>query len=260
MEFKNIFTNPKEVETLKDVCKLSASILKEIRDFTEIGKTPKQINDLAEELCKKNKAIPAFKNNRGPKGLFPGALCVSVNEETLHTVPFSTRKLQSGDIVKLDFGIAYKGIYTDHCATLGLGELSKDEEKLIKTAKMCVDLSLRKAVTGNKVGDISSVMQNLCQLEGFDFVKDYSGHGIGRVEDGFWQEPAVPSYGRPGTGFELKEGMVLCIENQITKGKADLELDYDGWTLRTKDGSKSAMFEHMVLVTKKEPIVLTNLD
>lgn len=245
---------------LKEACNISVSILKEIRDYTKIGVSPLEINSLAEDLCKKNNCLPAFKSNKGPKGYFPGAICVSVNDETLHTIPFSKESLRDGDIVKLDFGISYKGFFTDHCVTIGLGSLTDVEKRLINTAKMCVDLSLKKAKAGNKIGDISHIMQKLCDLEGFDYVRDYSGHGIGRVIDGFWQEPSVPSYGKESTGLTLIEGMVLCIENQVTMGSANLKLENDGWTLKTKDGEKSAMFEHMVLVTKSGPEVLTYLD
>jgi methionyl aminopeptidase len=204
--------------------------------------------------------VPAFKGVRGPTSDFPGAVCISVNDETLHTIPFSKRKFKSGDIIKIDFGIIYKNFATDHCITIGIGKLTDEEKRLINTAKNCVETAIKKALSGNTVGDISFALQTITELEGFEYVRDYAGHGIGKLEHGGLHiVPSIPSFGMPGTGRELVEGQTICIENQVSLGAADLILDDDDWTLKTVDGSKTAMFEHTVMVGKKKPLILTKL-
>jgi len=257
MQYKNVITTKEDYKILKEATAISVKILKELRDSVEIGVTAKFIDDLALELCGKYGVEPAFNGVEGILAPFSGNICISTNNEILHTIPSVKRVFKNGDIVKLDFGIVHKGYYTDHCVTVGLGRLSKDEEALIKTAKLCIDTALKNAVTGKTIGDISSVMQNICELSGFDFVTTYCGHGIGKS---LHLAPEIPSYGEPGEGEKLVEGMVLCIENQITIGKADLRLSPDGWTLKTIDGSKGAMFEHMVIVREGKPEVLTLMD
>ncbi|MEP7103671.1 MAG: type I methionyl aminopeptidase [Candidatus Dojkabacteria bacterium] len=257
MQYKNIITTEQDYKTLKEATEISTKILKELRDTVKIGISAKDIDDLALELCEKNKVKPAFNGVKGPLTSFPGNICLCTNDEVLHAIPKQERIFKSGDIVKLDFGVVHNGFYTDHCVTIGLGELTKDEDALIKTAELCINTSLKNAIVGKSIGDISSVMQKICEISDFDFVTTYCGHGIGKS---LHLAPEVPSWGYPGGGEKLIEGMVLCIENQITLGSADLKLAQDGWTLKTKDGSKGAMFEHMVIVRKGQPEVLTRMD
>src|SRR5260221_429499 len=189
---------------------------------------------------------------------FPNSVCISVNDAILHGIPHKTIIFKDGDIVKIDFGIIYNGFYTDHCVTVGLGKLKDEEKKLISTAKLCIDTAVKNAIVGNKISDISNAMQTIASVSGFDFVRTYCGHGIGKA---LWLAPEVPSYvSYNSTQINLVEGMVLCVENQLTIGKSNLILDDDGWTLRTVDGSKGAMFEHMVIVRKGKPEILTLLD
>lgn len=257
IEYKNIITSEEDYKILKEATAISVKILKQLRDAVEIGVKASEIDDLALQLCEENGVKPAFNGVEGVIIPFPGNICISTNDEILHTIPSNKRTFVDGDVVKLDFGIIYKGFYTDHCVTKGLGELSKDDAALIKTAKLCVETALKNAVVGKTIGDISSVMQNICELSGFDFVTTYCGHGIGKS---LHLAPEIPSYGEPGQGERLVEGMVLCIENQITIGEADLKMSSDGWTLKTIDGTKGAMFEHMVIVRKGQPEVLTWMD
>lgn len=253
----NIYTTKEEVENVKEACRISVSILKELKKLVVLGNTPNQINQLAEDLCLQYKVLPSFKGVAGTKVNFPGACCVCVNEETLHAIPFSDREFQSGDIVKVDFGVIYKGIHTDHCVTVGLGELSKDERRLIETTKLAVDTAIKQAYAGNRVGDISNALSTISHMAGFDYIRGYAGHGIG---PSLWEDPSIPYHGEKGTGPELKEGLLICIELQLSLGGGKLSLDKDGWTLRTSDMTKTAMFEHVVLVQKQKPLVLTRLD
>lgn len=256
MKYKNIFTKEEEVETIREAGRISAEILNELKSNAVIGKTPKDLHELAIQLCAKNHVEPAFLGVPGPISNFEGAVCISVNDATLHGLPFSNEPFKSGDIIKIDFGIKYKEFLTDHCVTVGLGELSSDEKRLIETAKLCIDTSLKQAVVGNTVGDISNAMQTIADMAGLKYVTSYCGHGIGKE---LWLEPQITSYGEAGDGPKLEEGMLLCIENQLSLGSAKLKMDDDGWTLRTSDGSKTAMFEHMVLVGKNAPEIITKL-
>jgi methionyl aminopeptidase len=256
MNDNNIITKKEDYEAVKEAASISVKILKEVKDNLEIGKTAKNLDDLVVELCKKYDVKPAFKGQPGILDPFPGNICISTNDEILHAIPKKGRVFKSGDIVKLDFGIIHKGFYTDHCITVGLGELAPDEKRLIETAKLCIDKAVEKAVIGNRVGDISNVLESITELADFKFVTTYCGHGIGKS---LHLSPEIPSYGYPGSGLELKKGMVICVENQITIGSADLKMDSDGWTLKTIDGSKGAMFEHMVYIGENGPEILTLL-
>lgn len=259
-QFPNTYTNLQDIETYKAAGAISAEILSELAGMTKVGVTPLEVNEKAGKLCKQNKVEPAFLGVEGPQDPFPGNLCISVNDVTLHGIPFSEVPFSSGDIVKLDFGIIYESFYTDHCVTVGVGELTAEDKKLINTARLCVETAIKRAVVGNTTGDIGYALQSVAELEGYNFVTNYVSHGIGKEEHGgLHANPKIPSYGQPGEGYVLEEGLAITIENQVSLGSADLRMDSDGWTLRTKDGSKSAMFEHTLLVGKEKPTILTKV-
>lgn len=257
MNYRNIFTKKEDQDTIIEATRISTEILLSLKNEVKIGVSAIDIDTLALELCKKHNVIPAFKGVEGYYGKFPSNLCISVNDEILHAIPKKERIFKSGDIIKLDFGIIYKGFFTDHCITVGLGELSDREKDLIATARLCVENAVKQAIVGNTVGDISNALQVTSEKNGFKYIKTYCGHGIGR---NLHERPEVLTYGEKGEGEELIEGMLLCIENQVVLGEPDLDLEDDGWTLKTKDGSKGAMFEHMVLVGKDKVEVLTSFD
>jgi len=257
MKYNNVFTNPEDINKIREATKISSEILKTLRDSVKVGVSAEEINLLAEKECAKFGVVPSFKGVEGPKMPYDKALCICVNDEILHGRPTDSTVFKSGDIVKVDFGIIHKGFYTDHCVTVGLAELTSEESRLINTAKLCIDEAVKEAVVGNYTGDISYVMENISNLGGFNFVTTYCGHGIGKS---LHESPEVLSWGDRKTGVKLVEGMLLCIENQITMGSAKLKLQPDGWTLKTVDKSKGAMFEHMVLVGKNSPEILTILD
>lgn len=265
MEYSNIIKTDQEYKTLKDATQVSVTILKQLISTTKEGVSAGEINELAGKLCKENSVLPAFKGVPGPKMDFDYNVCISVNDGILHGIPHSEIVFKPGDVVKIDFGVIHNSFYTDHCYTLMIAPDKVEENpnkqrelKLIQTAKLCIDTAVKAAIVGNNVLDISGTMQEIAELAGFKYVKNYCGHGIGRS---LWLEPEVPSYRwKNRENPELLEGMVLCIENQLTIGSSDLYLDEDGWTLRTEDGSKGAMFEHMVIVREGKPEILTLLD
>ncbi len=250
---KSLFKDKLSQQKVRKAADISMQILLDLRAHTVEGSCPLEINKLALSLCKKNKVIPSFLGVPGIKTDFPGNLCVCVNDETLHAIPFSKVPFKSGDIIKIDFGVIYEGIFTDHCVTVGLGHLDKEEIRLIETTKLAIQTAVKQAYEGNHVGDISNVIEQISTLAGFQSIHGYAGHGIGYS---IHENPSIPYTGKPNTGPKLEKGMLLCIETQLSLGTGKLSLDKDGWTLRTIDGAKTAMFEHMVLVDSK-PEVLT---
>lgn len=258
MTWANVIKTEEDYVNLKKATDISTGILKELRDNVKEGTGAGFINDLAYELCKKANVKPAFLGVPSPTGGFPSNVCISVNDTILHGIPHSNIIFKTGDLVKIDFGIIYKGFFTDHCVTKNIGEISIEEQRLLNTGKLCIDTAVQSAIVGNNVSDISKVLEEVATLAGFNFVRNYCGHGIGRS---LWLEPEVLTYTYSGMPqIPLIEGMCLCIENQLTMGKSDLYLDNDGWSLKTIDGSKGVMFEHMVIVRKNKPEILTLLD
>ncbi len=257
MKYRNVFTKQEDLEIIREATKISSKILLSLKKEVKVGVSAFDIDQLALKLCRDNNVIPAFKGVEGYYNNFPSNICVSVNEEILHTIPKKERVFKSGDIIKLDFGIIFKGFYTDHCITVSLGEITERESLMVKTARECVENAVKECRVGNTIGDISYALQSTAEENGFNFVKAYCGHGIGKS---LHESPEVLTFGNKGEGEELVEGMLLCIENQLVLGSSVLELQGDGWTLKTKDGSKGAMFEHMVLVGRDRVEVLTSFD
>ncbi len=258
MSYSNIIKSEKDYKTVKEAADISTSILRQLRDNVKAGVKASDIAELASELCLKNKVKPAFLGVPGPKSDFPSSLCINVNNTILHGIPHSSIEFKEGDIVKVDFGVIHNGFYTDHCVTVAVGEISAEEKRLIETGRLCIDTAIKEAVVGNNVSDISRAMQTVCDIAGFNYIRSYCGHGIGKA---LWLEPEVLTYTYKGQEeIPLEEGMCLCIENQVVLGKESLYLDLDGWSLKTVDGSKGVMFEHMVIVRKGRPEILTLLD
>jgi len=252
-----IIKTPKEIEQQKEACEIVARVLEEIRVAVKPGVTTKQLNDLAEKLTDKMKAIPAFKGVRArpPIKPFPAAICASVNDEIIHGIP-SDRVLNDGDIIGVDFGVLYKGFYGDAAITIPVGKISDKAKKLIDSTKESLDAAISKACEGNRLSDISHAVQMYVEEKGYSVVRDFVGHGIGRS---LHEEPQVPNFGPAGRGIKLKAGMVLAIEPMINEGNYDLKVLEDGWTAVTMDGKLSAHFEHTVAITKNGPFVLTKV-
>lgn len=257
MAYQNIVKTEQEYTDLKKACDISVEILRELRTAVKVGVSPKDIDELAGELCAKHKVRPSFLNVPGTKFPFPANLCVMVNDEAVHAIPYSEEPFKDGDLIKVDFGIIYNGFNTDHGVSIGIGELSDRKKSLISTVELSVETAINYAIPGNRTGDISNVLGEIALMSGFDSVSNFGGHGIWKS---IHMSPSIPFYGDPGEGEKLVEGLLICIENWITEKSAHLVLENDGWTLRTRDGSYSAMAEHMVIVRKGKPEVLTRLD
>lgn len=253
-----ILKTNEEIEKYKEVAAISTEIIKKMSLRLKAGVYPADIEKYCWELCKEYNVEPAFygvvQSGNPP---FPSSCNINVNDEILHAIPSSTRKLEKGDIVKIDFGIASQGLYTDQCYTFAIEEMNEKDRSLVMNAKLATETAMKKAIVGNTTGDLGETMETIAEMAGFEVLKNYVGHGIGRT---LWEEPAVPAYGLYDGGDELEEGMVLCIECQLTKGTDRTYIEPDGWTIRTMNGEKGAMFEYMVIVQKDKPIILTPME
>lgn len=244
-----ILKRPDEIEKMRASNRIVAEILTALQEKTKPGITTIELDRYSEEMAKKKGAKPAFKGYRG----YPFALCASVNAEVVHGMP-SNRILKSGDIISLDFGVYYKGYYGDAAITVPVGGISEDAMKLLKITEQSLYDGIRQAKVGNRLGDISSVVQNCVEAAGFSVVRDFGGHGIGKR---LHEEPHVPNYGIGGRGIELKNGMVLAIEPMVNTGTYKVNILDNGWTVVTEDGKLSAHFEHTVAITEQGPVILS---
>jgi len=246
-----------EIAVMAEGGNILKDILGKLAEAVKPGLTTEEIDQLARELVlswadkvPEAKISSSFWGYRG----FPGFVCISVNDEVVHGIPSSSRVLEEGDIVGLDFGLIYRGFHTDAAITVPVGKISKEAQKLLQTTKESLELGIEEVLIGNTVGDIGYVIQKYVEKKGFGVVKELVGHGVGRK---LHEEPYVPNYGRKGEGEVLKEGMVIAIEPMITAGKPAVDIASDNWTYKTKDHSLAAHFEHTVAVTKEGPKVLT---
>jgi methionyl aminopeptidase len=243
--------SPREIAIMRKAGQITAQILSELVHIIKPGLSTAELDVVAEKLCKDYGVIPAFKGYKG----FPCTLCVSVNEQVVHGIP-SSRVIQEGDIVGLDFGVILDGYYGDSAVTVGVGQISEQAKKLLEITKEGLNKGIEQTVAGNKLFDISYAIQNYVESYGFSVVREFVGHGIGR---NLHEEPQVPNYGPKGKGLPLKEGMVLAIEPMINIGAHAVRIEPDGWTAVTVDRSLSAHFEHTVAITTNGPEVLTLL-
>lgn len=208
-----------------------------------------QLDRFAEEYLKRNGGIPAFKGYRG----YPASICVSVNDEVVHGIPGS-REIREGDIVSIDVGVYYDGVFCDSAITVPCGRVTPEAEKLIEVTREALIRGIKVAKIGNRVGDISHTIQEFVESNGFNVIREFVGHGIGYD---LHEDPPVPNFGKKGEGYMLSEGMTVAIEPMVSAGDWRVKIDGNGWTARTVDGSLSAHFEHTVAITSDGPIVLT---
>jgi methionyl aminopeptidase len=238
-----------EIKTIKEGGKILATVIKEIEKMAQPGITTLELNRAAEALILSAEAKPAFKGYEG----FPYSLCASVNENIVHGYP-SNYVLKDGDILKLDFGVLYKGFNTDSAITVAVGNVSYEAKRLINVTKKSLRLGIKKAKVGNTIGDIGNTVQRFVEDQGFSVIRDLCGHGIGKKVH---EDPKIPNYGKRGTGEKLVEGMVICIEPMVAMGGYTLRKSDDGYGYATRDNSLSAHFEHTIAITNKGPIILT---
>ena len=247
----------KEIELMREACKLAYLTHKEVEKYIKPGISTMQLDKIAEQFIKDNGAIPAQKNYpSGEKGVpnFPATLCISINDEVIHGIPSKDVHLKDGDVVSIDLVVLKNGFHGDAARTYIVGKPSKEKQKLLDVTMKAFFEGIKYAVPGNRIGDVSHAIGEYVKKNGFSVVREFQGHGIGRE---MHEDPGVPNYGKSGKGVRLEQGMTIAIEPMVIQGKPDiLELE-DGWTIVTEDGSLAAHYENTILITEKEPEILT---
>lgn len=251
---KGLIKTPAEVLTIAEGGKILNSILRKTADLVKPGISTWELNEFAEKMIAKAGGRPSFKNYGPKKNPFPSGLCTSINEVVVHGIPSRDAILKSGDIVGLDIGMEYKGLYTDTAITVAVGQVSPKAKKLIEITQKALNLAVKEARPGTTTGDIGYIIQKTAETAGFTTVRDLVGHGVGYDVH---EDPAVPCYGEKGKGDKLMEGMVIAIEPMVCEKEYFVEFAKDGWTIKTADGGLSAHFEHTVAITKNGASVLT---
>ena len=245
-----IIKKPKEEKILREAGEISVEILSKLRDMVKEGVTTLEIDEYAGELCKEYGVKAAFKEVDG----YHFNTCISVNDVAVHGLP-NKDVLKKGDLVSIDFGIIYKGYMTDHCWTWSIGKPDEKKKKLLESGRRAVENAMEKAVVGNRTGDLGFEMENEARSNGFNILKVFVGHGIGK---GLHEYPDIPAFGKKGTGELLVDGMVVCVECQVVDDTGKVFTDEDGWSAKTERGGDSVMFEYMVIVKKDCPVILTD--
>ncbi|KDA54669.1 methionine aminopeptidase [Thermoanaerobaculum aquaticum] len=223
--------------------------LRMLADHVRPGVSTAELDRLAEDFILAKGAKPAFKGYHG----YPATLCTSVNDVIVHGIPSERCILKEGDIISLDCGVVVDGFYGDGAVTLPVGKISPEAQRLLQVTRECLELAVKEARPGRRLGDVSAAIQRHAEEAGFSVVREFVGHGIGRS---LHEDPQVCNYGVPGTGPELRPGLVLAIEPMVNEGSPHVRVDADGWTARTEDGKLSAHFEYSVAVTENGPWVL----
>ena len=241
-----------DIEMMRESAELAAEVLLMIEPYAKPGVTTNRLNDLCHDLIVSRSAVPSPLGYKG----FPKSICSSINNEICHGIP-SDRKLRNGDIVNLDITTYLNGFHGDTSKTIHVGSPRPKSNRLVETCREALQKAIDVVRPGAHLGDIGATIQTFTEGRGYSVVREFCGHGIGRS---FHEDPQVLHFGRFGEGAELKKGMVFTIEPMINEGKCDLEILSDKWTAVTKDGSRSAQFEHTVAVWDDGCKVLTRLD
>ena len=239
----------KDIDYIRESSSLLVRTHAELAKFIKPGISSSFLDNLAEEFIRDNGATPAFKGYNN----FPNTLCVSPNEEVVHGIP-NNKKIESGTILSVDCGVVKNGYFSDCAFTYEVGEVSKENKKLLEVTRKGLDLAVSVANVGNNLGDIGYAIQNYAEFFGFSVVRELVGHGVGKS---LHEPPEVPNYGQKGKGIMIESGFVLAIEPMINLGVKDIVTLNDGWTIKTKDGKPSAHFEYTVAITEKGAEVLS---
>lgn len=244
----------KEIDFIRESCRIVAETLRLVKSNVKVGATTYELDRIAEDYIKSNNAIPAFKGySQGGLPGFPGSVCTSINDAVVHGIPGQVR-LEEGDIISLDIGVLKNNYYGDAAITVAVGKISDEKKMLMEVTEKSLQLGIEQAKNGNRVHDISAAVQDYVEQNGFSIVRDLCGHGVGKF---LHEDPAVPNFGKRGTGSKLKRGMTIAIEPMVNAGGYEVITSPDGWTVITADGSPSAHFEHTILILDNSPEILT---
>lgn len=246
----------KEIDVLRICGKILSKSVNDAVKAIKPGISSLVIDRIAEKSLRKNGAAPSFLNySSNNSNNFPNSICISINNEVVHGVPGKDKIIKEGDIVGVDLGAEYKGVYTDMAQTIIVGKpKNKRDSALVSVARSALFEGIKSAIEGNTTGDIGYSVQKYVERKGFNVVRALVGHGIGKSPH---TDPQIPNFGEKGEGITLTNNCAIAIEPMIVSGSYDVVTLKDGWTVSTKDGSNSAHFEHTVLISGDSPEIVT---
>ncbi len=239
-----------ELDSLRRAGSILRKCLLELSGMIKPGVTTKTLDEKAEKFIRTHRARPAFKGYKG----YPATICASRNNVVVHGIPSDTEKVTEGDIISVDVGVECDGVFADGAKTFAVGRIKPEAQNLMNVTLRALDLGIEKAVSGNRVQDISWAIQSFVESNGFSVVRVFVGHGIGKK---IHEDPEVPNFGKPNEGRVLQNGMTLAIEPMVNEGLPDIEIADDGWTAVTKDKKLSAHFEHTIIVRNDKAEIVT---
>ncbi len=245
-----IITAPEELAKLRQSGRIAAEVLATVMAAVKPGVTTKQLNDIAAAAIQAAGATASFLGFQE----YPASLCVSINDEIVHGIPSEKRVIRDGDVVGLDVGVEYEGLFSDHAATVAVGRVDPLTLRLLADTKQALAVGLRAVKAGATVGDVSAAIEEFLKPKGYGIVTQLTGHGLGYAVH---EPPAVPNVGPAGAGQKLTTGLVLAIEPMVTLGRPEVETAGDGWTVVTRDHAPAAHFEHTVIVTDRGCEIVT---
>lgn len=247
-----VIKNPPEIDVMREAGRINAQVLAKVREMIQPGITTEDLDAAAEEFIREKGGKPAFKNYPGPYP-YPATLTISINEELVHGIP-GKRKLQDGDLVSIDCGTILDGFVADSAFSIGVGEISEQAQKLLEVTEEALYKGIEKMRAGNRVGDVSSAIQQYVESFNFHVPREYTGHGVGR---NMHEGPLVPNFGVSGRGIPLRPGITVALEPMVMVGTHRTKVLDDQWTVISADRSLTAHFEHSVAVTENDPMILT---
>jgi methionyl aminopeptidase len=252
-----IIKTEEEIKILRDGGKRLAVILAKVAKMVKPGVSTYELDKYAYKLITEGGDKPAFLNYKpdGATRAYPASLCTSVNNEIVHGIPSRSRILKNGDIISLDLGLNHKGLFTDHAITVPVGKITKKDKELLENTKKALEIGIWAARGGDTVGDIGNAIESFVHYR-YGIVRELAGHGVGKKVH---EDPYIPNYGKAGKGQKLIPGMVVAIEPMLNMGGDGIVSLNDGYTIKTADGSRSAHFEHTILITEGDAEILTQI-
>lgn len=245
-----------EIEQIRKANQIIARLYRDVLpQYIKAGISTGEINKIVEDYIRSQEARPACIGVDGMYMPFPAGTCISVNEEVVHGIP-GDRILQEGDIVSVDTVTELNGFFGDSAITYAVGEIDEESRRLLEVTEKSREIGIEMAVVGNRIGDIGHAIQSYVEKNGFTVVRDFAGHGVGHS---MHEDPIIANFGRKGRGIKIENGMVLAIEPMVNAGSYKINVKEDGWTIVTRDGKRSAHFEHSIAIVDGKPVILSEL-
>ena len=246
--------NSEQIGKMRDAGALLYEVLCRLREAVQPGMSTAALDVYAEQLIRKNHAIPSFLHYEG----YPASICASIDDAVVHGIPSEKQILREGQILSIDCGLVLDGWQADSAFTMGIGEISPEAQRLIDVTEQCFFAGARQAIAGKRLGDVGHAVQQVAESNGYGVIRDLTGHGIGRE---MHEDPPVFNYGTPDRGLRLRKGMTIAIEPMISAGDWHITCDADQWCCRTRDRSLTSHYEHTIAINEDGlPEILTYPD